>query len=209
VISKLLVAQVGALLLSSAVFISARAHQADKATLSPFTHPMGTRQQIAGIPNFAEVTPHLYRGGQPGIQGMNALKKMGIDVIVNMRGGNNRDERAIAQKLGMQYVSIPWHCPLPRDKPFVRFLKLIEENPGKKFFVHCRLGNDRTGMAVAAYRMAEEGWSAEEAMNEMKAFGFSRMHHWICPALAPYERSFPDRLKTSPAFKDLHGTRAK
>jgi len=58
-------------------------------------------------------------------------------------------------------------------------------------------------MAVAAYRMAEQGWSADEAMKEMKEFGFSRSHHLICPSLAGYEKSFPERWKTSEAFKEL------
>jgi hypothetical protein len=35
---------------------------------------------------------------------------------------------------------------------------LIQENPQEKIFVHRRLGDDRTGMAMAAYRMAIEGW---------------------------------------------------
>jgi hypothetical protein len=58
-------------------------------------------------------------------------------------------------------------------------------------------------MMVAAYRMGIEGWSADEAMNEMRQFGFTGAHHFICAGLTPYERSFPDKLKRSPAFKDL------
>ena len=92
---------------------------------------------------------------------------------------------------------------ISRDEPFAKFLRVLRENSGKKAFVHCRLGDDRTGMAVAAYRMAEEGWTAEEAMKEMKAFGFTTMHHAMCPGLAGYEESFPQRFKTSRAFKEL------
>jgi len=29
-------------------------------------------------------------------------------------------------------------------------------------------------MTIAAYRMAEQGWSAPEAMKEMQAYGFSQ-----------------------------------
>jgi protein-tyrosine phosphatase len=76
----------------------------------------------------------------------------------------------------------------------------LHENKGKKVFVHCRLGDDRTGMMVAAYRMADEGWTADEAMAEMKAFGFSCGHHFICPGLAHYEKEFPHRLRNNPAF---------
>jgi protein tyrosine/serine phosphatase len=211
--SNIFIAHAGAVawFLLSSSSISAGPHQGDNSTSSLSKHSIGTRQKAAGIDGFAEVTPRLYRGGQPDLKAIETLKKMGIDIVVNMRGGRNRYEEAEVKMLGMQYFSISWHCPFPRDKPFARFLKLIEDNPGKKVFVHCRLGDDRTGMAVAAYRMAEQGWSAEEAMNEMKAFGFTRTHHWICPGLAPYERRFPKRLKTAPAFKDLcpHSTPAK
>jgi tyrosine-protein phosphatase SIW14 len=212
VMPNLLFARVVAvgLLLFSALCVSAGPQQTDtpasynsSSSVSVPKHSPATLQKAAGIKNFAQVTPKLYRGGQPGIAGAQLLKKTGIDIVVDMRGGLNKRERATVQKLGMEYVSIPWHCPFPSDKPFATFLKLIQENPEKKIFVHCRLGNDRTGMAVAAYRIAEEGWSADEAMNEMKVFGFTYGHHWICPTLARYEKSFPHRLKTSPAFKDL------
>ncbi len=193
-----------ALLLSSAFCVSAGQNQADNSPSVLSKHSMGTWHKASGIRRFAEVTPSLYRGGEPSVEGMETLKRNGINIVVNMRGGRHAREEARAKKLGMRYVSIPWHCPLPRDEPFARFLKLVEENPKKKIFVHCRLGDDRSGMAVAAYRMAEEGWSAEEAMKEMRAFGFTKAHHLICPTLAHYERSFPRRLKTSPAFKDLH-----
>jgi hypothetical protein len=103
----------------------------------------------------------------------------------------------------MQYVAIPWHCPLPEDAVFARFLTLLRGNPGAKVFVHCLSGEDRTGMQIAAYRMAEEGWSAQEAKQEMEAFGFSRTHRWRCPSLSSYEERFPQRFSESPAFKDL------
>jgi Dual specificity phosphatase, catalytic domain len=68
------------------------------------------------------------------------------------------------RETGMQYVSIPWHPDSPSDENIARFLKVIEENPDKKVFVHCHAGVDRTGMAIASYRMAKEGWSPDEAM---------------------------------------------
>lgn len=186
--------------------LALNAREPQSATTPPAQPPapraIGTRAQAKGIPNFGKVTPHLYRGGLPSAVGMESLKKIGIDVIVDMRGKNQGEQEA-AEKLGMQYVAIPSHCPFPHDGPFAKFLKVIQDNPGKKVFVHCRLGDDRTGMAVAAYRMANEGWSPQEAMNEMKEFGFNTFHHSICPGMASYERSFPDHLKSSPAFKDL------
>jgi len=123
--------------------------------------------------------------------------------VIDMRGGSNKTEESAVAKLGMKYVSIPWHCPFPTDGPFAHFLKVIDDNPGEKIFVHCRLGDDRTGLAIATYRMSNEGWSPDEAMNEMKEFGFTGIHHAICPGIASYERRFPEHLRHDPAFKDL------
>ena len=164
---------------------------------------MGTHLKADGIPNLGQVTPNLYRGAQPSDQGIVELKKLGVNIVVDLRGAASRKEQSAVTKLDMQYVSIPSHCEFPKDEPFARFLKVVRDNPGKKIFVHCRLGADRTGMAVAAYRMAEEDWSAEEAMKEMQAFGFSAVHHATCPGLKEYEEGFPERMKKSPAFRDL------
>ena len=165
--------------------------------------PSGHQRKIKGIVDFGEVTPALFRGGQPTHQGFEALAKMGIDIIVDLRGDRNNSEGKEVRRLGMQYVAIPWHCPFPNDHVFARFLKLMQKDPNKKVFVHCRLGDDRTGMMVAAYRMAAEGWTADQAMREMHQFGFAGVHHVICPGLASYEKSFPKHLKSNPAFRGL------
>lgn len=169
----------------------------------PSQHSVGIRKREVGVPNFGEVTPNLFRGGQPGSDGFKTLKEMGVGIVVDMRGGSNEHEKAAVTQLGMQYVSIPWHCTFPSDEPMARFLKLMEENRDKKVFVHCRLGADRTGMAIAAYRMASEGWSADEALSEMAKFGFDWEHHMFCPTLERFERSFPQRLRNDAAFEEF------
>lgn len=177
----------------------------NQGTKSPAARVIGRKLREKGVPNFGEVTPMLYRGGRPNATGFKALARMGVKIVVDLRGDNPKEEREV-KKLGMKYVTIPWHCPWPKDEVFAKFLKLLQANRGQKVFVHCRLGDDRTGMMTAAYRMAEEGWSADEAMAEMKAFGFSRAHHLICPGLAGYEKEFPDRLRSGAAFA---GVRSK
>ena len=159
------------------------------------------------IPDFGEVTPTLYRGGQPKEHGFEALAKMGFQIVVDLRGDRD-SEREEVTRLGMQYVSMYWQCSFPKDSIFADFITLIRTNPGKKIFVHCRVGDDRTGMMVAAYRMAEEGWSAERAKKEMTTFGFSLVHrHLICPRLADYEEDFPKRFATRPEFEKLRSAK--
>lgn len=48
-------------------------------------------------------------------------------------------------------------------------------------FVHCRWGVDRTGMAVAAYRILTEAWDYDKAVDEMLAHGFHKFPYgfWI------------------------------
>jgi len=155
------------------------------------------------LPNFGEATTTLYRGGQPSKRGFRILAKMGVNIVVDLRGSRD-SERKIVTHLGMQYVALPWHCSFPKDEIFAQFLTLLRKNPGKKIFVHCRLGDDRTAMMIASYRMAQEGWSAGKAEKEMEKFGFSFAHRrLICPGLSSYEEKFPQRFKTSPAFRHL------
>lgn len=166
-------------------------------------HAIAKMISVQGIPKFGEVSPQLLRGGQPSSEGLELLAKMGVGIIVNLRPGEHPEEEAQANKLGMRYVAIPWHCYHPNDAAMAAFLTLLHENPDKKIFVHCELGTDRTGMSVAAYRISAQGWSAEEAMKEMQAFGFSSSHHVTCRGLAGYEETFPSAFKTGEAFQKL------
>jgi tyrosine-protein phosphatase SIW14 len=172
--------------------------------------PVDTPSDVIGkqlIPDFAEVTPTLYRGAQPRQHGFETLAKMGIQIVVDLRG--DRDgEREEVTSLGMQYVPMHWECSFPKDRIFADFLTLIRKNPGKKIFVHCRVGDDRTGMMIAAYRMADEGWSPKQAMGEMTKYGFSFPHRrLICPRLSEYEEHFPQRFATKPEFEELRSTK--
>jgi tyrosine-protein phosphatase SIW14 len=180
---------------------SAHPQQATDRSLAHPERP-GKRKLIIkqGIGNFGEVTPTLYRGAQPNAVGYQELAKMGVNIVVDLRLTGKDEESHEVRKLGMQFVSIPWHCYFPKDKVFARFLMLLRENRGKKIFVHCRYGDDRTGMMIAAYRMAVEGWTPKEAREEMQQFGF---HHLVCPSLGPYEKDFLKHLKKNPAFQNF------
>jgi len=149
------------------------------------------------LPNFGEASTILYHAGQPSKTGFHLLAKMGVNIVVDLRG-NRDDESKIVTHLGMQYVAIPWQCSFPKDRIFAEFLTLLRRNPGKKIFVHCRLGDDRTAMMIASYRMAEEGWSAQRAENEMEKFGFSFAHRRFAPACLPMKRISPITLRPVP-----------
>ena len=88
------------------------------------------------------------------------------------------------------------------DKKYAKFLEVVDTNPDKRIFVECTLGDDCTGMAIVAFRIANQGYTPEEAMEEMRAYGFNKFHHVMCWYLASYENHFPQTYATHPAFNE-------
>jgi protein tyrosine/serine phosphatase len=185
------------LFLATSVF--AQEHSSPAAP--PVMHSAyGDRLRLPGLPNGGRVNDYLYRGAQPHPAGIQELKKLGITTIVDLRGENptQRDsERQQAESLGIRFVSIPvsgWDPP--SNEQVAQFLSLFR-NRKEKVFIHCRFGDDRTGVFVATYRMAYEGWPSTQAMNEMYFFGFNGFWH---PSMKSFIRDFPARLKSAPAL---------
>jgi protein tyrosine phosphatase (PTP) superfamily phosphohydrolase (DUF442 family) len=166
---------------------------------------MAERLFLPGVRNLGQVTPTLFRGGQANEEGWRNLSKMGVEIVVDLRVTRKGHEREQVEKLGMKFVSIPWNCFNPNDSNVARFLAVLRENPGKKVFVHCYTGDDRTGLEIAAYRMAEQGWTSEQARKEMEAFGFDYFHRRICTRLGEYETHFPEHFAKDEAFERFRG----
>src|SRR5262249_28263698 len=157
-----------------------------------------TNVRVDGISDFGKVNDFLYRGSQPKRQGMEALRELGIDTIVDLRGerrGTMLNERSRARSLGMRFVNIPGNgWTPPTDKQIAEFFSLLRAVPQRKVYVHCWFGSDRSGVFIAAYRIAFDGWTPEQALDEMYAFHFKGFWH---PAMKAYIRDFPARLQRS------------
>lgn len=159
--------------------------------------------KLLGVPNAGKISDTLFRGAQPSPQGLAELKKLGVTTIVDLRGnrGPVAQERTQAEALGLRFVDIPmsgWAAP--STPQVAQFLKLLRDDPSQKIFVHCYYGADRTGVMIAAYRIAEQNWTADQAIAEMYSFGFH--YHWH-PVMANYVRAFPTKLSGDTAFVSL------
>jgi tyrosine-protein phosphatase SIW14 len=164
--------------------------------------PIAEHIPLHGVKNFGRVTDHLYRGAQPSAQGFAELKHLGVGIIVNLRDDRDEQEKEerTVETLGLRYVAIPWNARrLPTDTQMADFLDLLRVNPKTTIFVHCQLGADRTGVMIAAYRIADENWTPRQAIAEMKAF---HLHFWL-PHLNRYIEQFPQRLESSPELRPL------
>jgi len=167
-----------------------------------------SRLRVAGVENVFQVNASLFRGAQPSEPGLAELKKLGISVIVNLRerGAEVESERREAEALGLRFVSIPiGGLSAPARDQVAEFLTLLRRSPHDKIFVHCHLGRDRTGVMIAAYRVAEQHWSAAQAIEEMHAAGF---HALMQPQMWMFVRRFPKLFATEAVFQPFRQARS-
>jgi tyrosine-protein phosphatase SIW14 len=134
------------------------------------------RLEVPGVENLHKVSDLLYRGAQPTKEGMQQLKELGIKTIVNLRSFHS--DRGEIGDTGLSYEHIymkTWHA---EDEEVVRFLKIVTDPNRTPAFVHCQRGADRTGTMCAIYRVAVQGWSKDEAIEEMTKGGFGFYSGW-------------------------------
>jgi len=172
------------------------------AAKAPTTATPASKVKLEGLPNLGKVHERLYRGGQPEKEGFDELKKLGVQIVVNFREGHEQDtdgEKARVEAMGMRYVDIPWRgFDDPSNAQVAEFLRLVNDNPDKSIFYHCRRGAERTGVMTAAYRMAFQRWTPEQALAEMEEFKFRGF--WF-RHLKRYVRSFPEQLQSDPQLR--------
>jgi protein tyrosine/serine phosphatase len=104
------------------------------------------------------------------------LKAMGIETIVNLRSfHSDRDEIG---NTGLAYEHIYMKAWRPEEEDAVRFLQIATNLRRTPVLVHCQHGADRTGIMVALYRIAVQGWTNQEAIREMTQGGFGFHQIW-------------------------------
>ena len=131
---------------------------------------------LAGVGNFHQVDPGIYRGAQPSDEGLRNLAQLGVKTIIDLRHGKERgNEQKTAEEFGLHYVNVPMEgLTPPTDEQIASLLALFDGAADKgPVFVHCREGKDRTGAVVATYRIARDHWTNEKALAEAKSFGMS------------------------------------
>jgi len=161
---------------------------------------------VTGIPNFRQVNPHLFRGGQPVDTAWPALAKLGVKTVIDLRQVNEHSTIAEAQAVeaaGMRYLNFPMSgFATPRAEQVAQVLEAMTK-AGETVFVHCAAGKDRTGTVVAAYRISRDRWKNDQALQEAEAcgmHGFERgMKRFIVAYHAPDPTSIPVELASTSA----------
>ena len=140
----------------------------------------------------------FYRGAQPETSDYQSLKDLGINTVIDLRNDPTDYEKAAVEALGMTYVNIPmsgWRSP--KDEDLAHFMKLANDPNTGKFFVHCKAGIHRTGVAGAVYRYENYGWNYDTAYKEMKNYEFFSgfFHGKLKSYVKKYAGRMEDRAK--------------
>jgi protein tyrosine phosphatase (PTP) superfamily phosphohydrolase (DUF442 family) len=120
----------------------------------------------------SQVSPDMRRGSRIDGSGVLELKKQGYKAIISLTAEKNAEEHETASALGLHHYYIPIiDNTTPTKNQMKQFLDLVSDPRNQPVYVHCQAGKGRTGMAVAARRMAIDGWPVGKAVAEAHSFG--------------------------------------
>jgi len=124
----------------------------------------------------------LYRCGQPTPEQLTELiDRLGLRTVVSLRGQRDADdpdaweeaERAVCAARGVDFVPIPCNHKNPPSREQVeQFLNTCRDSQRRPVLVHCRLGQQRTLLFCALYRVHIDHLDPAAAEREMDALGF-------------------------------------
>jgi tyrosine-protein phosphatase SIW14 len=136
----------------------------------------------APIANFAHVRDGLFRGGHPDHDGLEYLQRLGVKTILDLEIGDLieatpaeiHEEEETAKEMGFHFVRLPLSAfqPFVSDDEMNRVLRILGDADQAPVYVHCKHGQDRTGLVVGLERVFNEGWEPGKAYAEMRALGF-------------------------------------
>lgn len=141
------------------------------------------RQPYDGLRHFGVVTEGgLYRCGQPRPEDLEGLiAEHDLKTVVSLRGSRDpddpdaweREERDVCERHGVRFELLPSnHRKPPTAEQVGKFLGWCESSDEKPVLVHCRLGQQRTMMYCALYRVHLEGLEPDTAERWMDELGF-------------------------------------
>jgi protein tyrosine phosphatase (PTP) superfamily phosphohydrolase (DUF442 family) len=132
---------------------------------------------LASLTNCYRVGADLYRSEQPAPSDIKDLTSIGIKSVLSLR--HYHHDPAGLNRAGIATLQYPVDAGSLTVSDLIKILQLIRDAP-KPVLVHCWHGSDRTGLAVAGYRMVFMNWSKADAIAELCLGGFG-YHEKIYP----------------------------
>lgn len=154
-------------------------------------------EDVGHMHNVHRITPRLWRGSQPEVEAdFAALAERGIKVIVSVDGA--RPQADLARKHGLRYVHIPMgYNGIARAKEVLLF-KVFSTLDGP-FYVHCHHGKHRGPAACAVGLVGVEGWTAEQAVAELKLAGTASKYEGLYAIPGAFVKPTAEELAQAPS----------
>ena len=141
------------------------------------------RAPYDGLRHFGVVAEGvLYRCGQPAPAELSDLiQRLSLRTVVSLRGTRDddnpdaweQDERRTCSDHHVDFVTIPCnHKNPPTPEQVQQFLTICRTPERRPLLVHCRIGQQRTLLFCALYRVHEQGLDPQMAEREMDDLGF-------------------------------------
>lgn len=124
--------------------------------------------------NFAQVDAHLWRSARPEPADYPAVRAQFASVVsLESPEEDQKEAEVLAPTLVFPHSITPWdiYASGISQAELAAILDTIISSKGP-LLVHCKHGQDRTGLVVAAYRVSVCGWSKDDAMTEALKFGY-------------------------------------
>jgi len=149
------------------------------------------------IKNARVTTEGILTGGQPSVSELSALKAAGYNTIINLRpeaevkraftntqdASLHYDERAIATKLGIKYISLPIGSAEDLTADTARLLDQILQNLGDGVVLHCASGN-RVGALMALRAFHIQNQSPEQSLLIGRNAGLTKLEPVVIELLS-------------------------
>jgi tyrosine-protein phosphatase SIW14 len=180
------------LLVAAALAIPGCGSGSDDGKITATKTQKALAQRLPGVPgldNFARVNANLYRGAQPTEEGFKQLKAMGVKTVIDFRSYHSTKKQV--EEAGLWAIEIPLKADLgstpPDDEALKKFFEVILDPARQPVYIHCAFGKDRTGTMAAVYRLEVDGWTPEEALQEMEAFGYHNIYRDLINFVKEYK----------------------
>lgn len=148
---------------------------------------------VAVEQNLYRVTPNFYRSAKLKPESVSLLKLLGIRTVVSLRAFHS--DKPVLAHSGIRMVRIPINTWDISDREVAQALRAIRDAESQgPVLLHCLHGADRTGLVTAMYRILYQGWSREQALDELQNGGYG--YHALWQNIPKYlERVDPEHIR--------------
>ena len=134
------------------------------------------RDLWADVPHLVCIDDNIATAAQPGEGAYIKLAAVGFRTVLSLRtsseGIDQAKERTLVERAGLIYVNIPVASSDPKPEQAAAFLAAVRNRANYPMLIHCGSGS-RVGGFWMIYRVLEQGWPEDKALEEATRIGLS------------------------------------